>query len=90
MKDKVLCVRVNKQTYDDTKEILEPLGISISVGVNMFLKKVCLKKSLPFELTYDDYNNQTKDVIKKCYQVAEDEIEYNSVDEMIEDSKNWK
>ena len=44
MKDKVLCVRVNKQTYDDAKEILEPLGISISVGVNMFLKKVCLKK----------------------------------------------
>lgn len=90
MKDKVLCVRVNKNTYDDAKEILEPLGISISVGVNVFLKKVCLKKGLPFELTYDDYNDQTQNAISGSYQVAEDEIEYNSVEEMIEDSKNWK
>lgn len=90
MKDKVLCVRVNKKTYDDAKGILEPLGISISVGVNMFLKKVCLKRGLPFELTYDDYNNETKQTLNEYYQVAEDDTEYNSVEEMIEDSKNWK
>lgn len=90
MKDKIVCVRVNSNVYNESKKILDSFGINMSVGVNMFLKKVCLEKKLPFELAYDDYNDKTKEAINNCFQVYEEDSEYNSVEEMIEDSKNWK
>ena len=90
MKDKIVCVRVNSDLYNESKKILDSFGITMSVGVNMFLKKVCQKKGIPFELTYDDYNDETKMAINNCFQVSEEDSEYNSVEEMIEDSKNWK
>ncbi len=90
MKDKIVCVRVNSDLYNESKKILDSFGITMSVGVNMFLKKVCQKKGIPFGLTYDDYNDETKTAISNCFQVSEEDSEYNSVEEMIEDSKNWK
>ena len=90
MKDKILSVRVNGDVYNKSKKILDSFGINMSVGVNMFLKKVCLEKKLPFELTYDDYNEETKEAIDNYFFVSEEDSEYNSVEEMIEDSKNWK
>ena len=90
MKDKIVCVRVNSDLYNESKKILDSFGITMSVGVNIFLKKVCQKKGIPFELTYDDYNDETKTAINNCFQVSEEDSEYNSVEEMVEDSKNWK
>lgn len=90
MKDKIVCVRVNSDLYNESKKILDSFGITMSVGVNIFLKKVCQKKGIPFELTYDDYNDETKTAINNCFQASEEDSEYNSVEEMVEDSKNWK
>jgi DNA-damage-inducible protein J len=90
MKDTVLHVRVNSEVKKDAEDILDKLGITTSGAINMFLKQVCLKKGLPFELTYNDYNDVTKAAIKDSYVVAENSPTYNSAEEMIKDAKNWK
>lgn len=66
-KDKIVCVRVNSNVYNESKKILDSFGINMSVGVNMFLKKVCLEKKIPFELTYDDYNDETKEAVREGF-----------------------
>lgn len=83
MKDKIVCVRVNSDLYNESKKILDSFGITMSIRVNMFLKKVCQKKGIPFELTYDDYNDETKEAIKEGFMIAEEEEGYSSMEDFI-------
>lgn len=85
MKDRVLHVRVNNDVKLEAEEILNSLGINMSVAVNMFLKRVCIEKGLPFKLGYDDYNDETKKAIKESFYIAEKGVGYNSVEEMFMD-----
>ncbi len=85
MKDKVLHVRVNNDIKLEAEEILNSLGINMSVAVNMFLKRVCIEKGLPFKLGYEDYNDETKEAIKEGFMIAESEEGYNTVEEMLKD-----
>lgn len=85
MKDKVLHVRVNNDIKLEAEEILNSLGINMSVAVNMFLKRVCIEKGLPFKLVYKDYNNETKEAIKEGLMIAKSEKGYNTVEEMLKD-----
>ncbi len=88
MKDKIVCVRVNSNVYNESKKILDSFGINMSVGINMFLKKVCLEKKLPFELTYDDYNDETKEAIREGFMIAESEEGYTSMKDFIDSLEN--
>lgn len=88
MKDKIVCVRVNSNVYNESKKILDSFGINMSVGINMFLKKVCLEKKLPFELTYDDYNDETKEAIREGFMIAESEEGYASMKDFIDSLEN--
>ena len=89
MKDKVLHVRINNDIKLESEEILNSLGINMSTAINMFLKRVCIEKGLPFKLGYYDYNNETKDAINEAFVVAETETKYQSVDDLFKDSDKW-
>lgn len=90
MKDTVLHVRVNNDIKQEAEEVLSDLGLTMSVAVNMFLKKVCIEHGIPFELKYEDYNEKTKKAIEESYAIREDTVKYNTVDELFEDAETWK
>jgi len=43
-------VRVEKEFYEEAKEVFKKLGLSFGDAVNMFLAKVAMEKGIPFEL----------------------------------------
>jgi len=43
-------IRVEKEFYEESKEIFKKLGLSFGDAVNMFLAKVAMEKGIPFEL----------------------------------------
>jgi len=43
-------IRVEKEFYEEAKEIFKKLGINFTDAVNIFLAKVTMEKGLPFEL----------------------------------------
>ncbi len=90
MKDTVLHVRVNKDIKQEAETILNGLGITMSVAINMYLKKICIEHGVPFNLKYEDYNEETKKAIKESYMIAEDSKQYSTVDEMFEDAEKWE
>ncbi len=43
-------VRVEKEFYNQAKEIFEKFGLSFADAVNIFLAKVVMEKGIPFDL----------------------------------------
>ncbi|WP_035003076.1 type II toxin-antitoxin system RelB/DinJ family antitoxin [Lebetimonas sp. JH292] len=43
-------IRVEKEFYDEAKEVFKKLGISFGDAVNIFLAKVAMEKGIPFDL----------------------------------------
>lgn len=47
-------IRIDDDTKDESKEILESLGLDLSTGIKVFLKQVIAKNGIPFELTLNE------------------------------------
>lgn len=47
-------VRIDDETKELSKEILESLGMDLSTGIKVFLKQVIAKNGIPFELTLSE------------------------------------
>jgi len=43
-------IRVEKEFYDEAKEVFKQLGLTFGDAVNIFLAKVAKEKGIPFEL----------------------------------------
>jgi DNA-damage-inducible protein J len=43
-------IRVEKEFYEEAKEVFKKFGLSFGDAVNMFLAKVAMEKGIPFEL----------------------------------------
>ncbi|WP_051433535.1 MULTISPECIES: type II toxin-antitoxin system RelB/DinJ family antitoxin [unclassified Lebetimonas] len=43
-------IRVEKEFYDEAKEVFKKLGLSFGDAVNIFLAKVAMEKGIPFDL----------------------------------------
>jgi len=43
-------IRVEKEFYEEAKEVFKKLGLSFGDAVNIFLAKVAMEKGIPFEL----------------------------------------
>lgn len=47
-------IRIDDETKDESKEILESLGLDLSTGIKVFLKQVIARNGIPFELTLNE------------------------------------
>lgn len=47
-------VRVDDDLKEESREILESLGMDLSTGIKVFLKQVIAKNGIPFELTLSE------------------------------------
>jgi DNA-damage-inducible protein J len=60
--DTTLNVRIDRETKKKAAMVLEAAGLTTSVAVRLFLKKVAEDKSLPFEIGKP--NRKTRQAIK--------------------------
>ncbi|MFV0561028.1 MAG: type II toxin-antitoxin system RelB/DinJ family antitoxin [Enterococcus sp.] len=47
-------IRIDEATKEESKEILEALGLDLSTGIKAFLKQVIAKNGIPFDLTLNE------------------------------------
>lgn len=73
MAGKILNTRVDPDVVEQAEDILNTLGISRSVAINMFYRMVILKKGLPWQVTLDetDYVMSNSDLVRQIKQSME-------------------
>lgn len=59
-----VCIRMDKKLKEQFVHLCDELGMSMSVAINIFAKAVVRTKSIPFALSIDDYNEETRKVIE--------------------------
>lgn len=60
MNTQTLNVRINKSTKDQAQKIVEKMGLDLSSAVKLFLNKVVMTKSIPFEVNTKGRMNDPK------------------------------
>lgn len=71
----------------EAETILKDLGLNMSTAINIFLRQVIKKKSIPFSLDSKIPNIETAKAIKEAFQVAEDNnsASYNKMSDVYKD-----
>ncbi len=85
-------VQVDSQTKKEATDILNKLGISMSMLINATLKQVVIKQGVPFELTLSKKpNKEMLQALKEAKEIANfpDKYKgYHNIDKMFEDILN--
>lgn len=55
-----ITIEFSKERIDEAKNILEPMGLSVEMAMNIFINRVILEKSLPFNLNYEQSNKEQR------------------------------
>ena len=88
MNTQTLNVRINKNTKLQAQKIVEKLGLDLSSAVKLFLNKVIMTESIPFEVSTKGKMNDPK-FIKMIQKDTDWAIKhgkrYSSAKEMIDD-----
>ena len=58
-------IRIDKQLKEQSSQVLEGLGLSLSGAINMFLRQVILQDGLPFKVEYPKPSRSLKKAIKE-------------------------
>lgn len=67
-----LNIRIDKAVKDQSEEILNELGLNMTIAVNIFLRTVIREHGLPFELKLDVPNETTAAAIEEGRKMMSD------------------
>ncbi len=75
-------VRVENTLYEEAKNVFSKFGLTFGDAVNIFLAKVAMEKSIPFELSVpsDELDKRVNNLKKNKNTKI-----YNTVNELFED-----
>lgn len=74
-------IRVDDNLKEESKEILDSLGLDLSSGIKIFLKQVVLNKGIPFEVTLNK-----PDIVNALDDIKNNRVEtFDSVEELMKD-----
>lgn len=80
-------VRIDSNTKEDARKILDGIGLDISTAIKTFLKQVIMVGGLPYELR--DINGYTKKEIKEVKESYDEAIKsnksFNTTEEALKD-----
>lgn len=67
-KTATLTIRLDPQLKEDTKKVLDDLGLTTTQAVTLFLKQVSLQKGLPFSVAMPNAETlkARSDVVNRC------------------------
>ena len=72
----VISVQIDKEDKEQATEILQKLGVSMSGLINMTIKQLIMRKSIPFDVSI---SNEETD-LKQLLYIKEHPSEYNKYD----------
>jgi len=75
-------IRVEKEFYDEAREVFDRFGLSFADAVNIFLSKVAMEKGIPFELKLP-----SKELEKRIENIEKGKNiqSYKNTDELFDD-----
>lgn len=80
--------RIDEDLKKQMKQVCEELGMEPSTAFKIFDKKLVREKRIPFEVSVNDYNTETKQAILDAQQGIGLSKPYTNVDDMFEDILN--
>lgn len=78
-----VCIRMDKNLKEQFIKLCDELGLTMSTAINIFAKAVVRNKGIPFALSIDDYNEETRKTIDEVERGIGLSKPYKSVDEAI-------
>lgn len=80
-----ISIRVNSSLKQDFDDLCNELGVNMSTAITMFIKAAVREQGIPFALSINDYNKETKKVIEDANNGISLSKAYSSVDDMMND-----
>lgn len=62
----------DENTVQEAEELLAGLGIDLSTALNIFLKQVCLRGRIPFDIAYPSLRPEVAEAIKEAEALGND------------------
>ena len=85
MPQTTLNVRIDDKVKKDFEKFCSEVGLNVSVAVNMFAKTVVREQRLPFDVTLNVPNEETKRAIEDAKNRRNLSKPYSSFKEILED-----
>ena len=83
--------RIDEVTKKQMEQICNELGITMSTAFNMFAKKMCREKRIPFDVSIDPFysENNIKAIYESIKQLDEGKVVTKTIEELeaMEDLK---
>lgn len=70
-------IRIDKQIKEQSSQVLEGLGISLSRAINIFLRQLILHDGIPFKIEYPQPSRSLKNAIKEGERFCDHELTGN-------------
>jgi len=80
-----VCIRMDKNLKEQFARLCDELGMSMSVAITIFARAVVRTKSIPFALSINDYNEETRKTIEDIENGIGLSKPYTDIDEMFRD-----
>ena len=81
-------VSIDADIKKQAQELFAELGMDLSTAINIFIRQALRQHSIPFEITADDPNKETKEAIAEVRRMKKDPTigkAYDDVDYMFEE-----
>ena len=80
-----ISIRLNSELKQNFDNLCNELGCNMSTAITMFIKAAVREQGIPFALSINDYNKETKKVIEDANKGIGLSKAYSSVDDMMND-----
>ena len=77
MKTVATNIRIDEQLKEQSSQVLEGIGISLSEAINMFLRQLILHNEIPFKIEYPKPSRSLKNAIKEGERFCDHELTGN-------------
>ena len=85
MPQTTLNVRIDEEVKKDLEKFCSEVGLNVSVAVNMFAKAVIREQRLPFDVSLNTPNEETRRAIDDVVNRKNLSRSFSSVTELMED-----
>lgn len=80
-----ISIRLNSDLKQNFDNLCNELGFNMSTAITMFIKAAVREQGIPFALSINDYNKETRKVIEDANKGIGLSKAYRSVDDMMND-----
>ena len=80
-----ICIRIDENIKKQFDSLCSELGLTMSAAINIFVRRVVREQRIPFALSLNDYNEETRKAIEDAENGIGLSKAYTNVDEMMND-----